>query len=86
MGPLTGAVLGAAVGTAQWLLLRNQVLWAGWWIPVSAVAWATGVGLAPGPGSVVLPRLVLSGVVPGAMTGLTLGLLFLTPKVVDEAA
>jgi len=80
MGPLSGAVIGATTGTAQWVLLRGEVHWAGWWIVTSALAWATGLSLAPASGLVALPRIVLSGVMPAVMTGITLELLLQNPK------
>jgi hypothetical protein len=79
-GLLSGAVIGATTGTAQWRLLRPQVHWAGWWIVVSALAWATGLSLAPASGLVVLPRIVLSGVMSTILTGITLELLLRNPK------
>ena len=79
LGFLSGAVLGIAAGTAQWLMLRSQVHWAGWWILVSALAWGTGraAGLS------VLPRVVLAGAMAGITTGIVLELLLLHPKRVD---
>jgi hypothetical protein len=56
---------------AQWLVLRREVRWAGWWIIVSALAWT----LALGP----LSREPVVGVTPGAMTGIVLGLLLRYP-------
>ncbi len=80
MGFLSGIVIGAVTGTAQWILVRREVHWAGWWIAVSALAWATGLSLAPASGSAVLPRIVLAGVMPSVMTGITLELLLQFPK------
>jgi hypothetical protein len=37
-----GAVSGAAIGVAQWWVLRGLVRNSAWWIPASAVAWALG--------------------------------------------
>lgn len=43
VGPLlAGALIGLAVGVAQWLVLRRHVAAAEWWIPASVVAWAVG--------------------------------------------
>jgi len=81
---LSGAVLGAATGTAQWLVLRPQIHWAGWWIPVSALAWALGMSLAPSSDLVALPRIVLSGVLSAVMTGIVLELLLRFPKPLEE--
>jgi hypothetical protein len=80
MGLLSGAIIGAATGTAQWWLLRRQIYWAGWWIVVSMLAWATGLAI----GLTLLPRVVLSGVMAGMMTGLVLNLLLRTPKPTEE--
>jgi hypothetical protein len=80
LGVLSGAVLGTATGTAQWLLLRRQVNWAGWWVPVSALAWALGISLAPSPELISLRRIVLSGTMPAVITGTVLALLLQVPK------
>ena len=79
-GILAGLVVGAITGTAQWMLLRREVHWAGWWIAVSALAWAISLSLAPDPEAVLLPRVVLSGVMPSLITGITLELLLRAPK------
>jgi hypothetical protein len=71
LGFVGGLVLGATTGMAQWLVLRREVRWAGWWIIVSALAWT----LALGP----LSREPVVGVTPGAMTGIVLGLLLRYP-------
>jgi len=67
-GTLAGPLVGFAVGIAQWLLLRKEVNWAGWWIIVNALAWMTGMNIIPG--------LLTSGALPGALTGLALVILF----------
>lgn len=85
LGALSGTVLGTTTGIMQWILLRRQVRWAGWWIAVSALAWATGLSVAPSSELVALPRIVLSGVMPSVMTGITLGLLLQYPKPVKKA-
>ena len=68
LGLLAGPALGGATGLAQWLILRNEVDWAGWWIIISPLAWTTGLLLVPG--------LLSSGALPGALTGLALTILF----------
>ena len=68
MGFLLGPLLGGVVGIVQWLLLRKEVDWAGWWMIVSILAWTTGLMLMPG--------MLTSGALPGALTGLTLVILF----------
>ena len=68
MGFLSGPLLGTALGIVQWLILRKELEWAGWWIPISIIAWTTGLTLMPG--------FLSSGALPGALTGLTLVILF----------
>ncbi len=65
---LLGPFLGAVLGVVQWLILRSELEWAGWWIPISILAWTTGLTFMPG--------LLTSGALPGALTGLTLVILF----------
>ena len=68
MGFLLGPVLGGIIGVVQWLILRKELDWAGWWTIVSILAWTTGL--------TVMPGLLTSGALPGALTGLTLVILF----------
>jgi len=70
---LGSLITGAATGIAQWLVLREDLHWAGWWIPVSIVAWTTGLALLPG--------LLSTGALAGAVTGIALVLLLPYPKV-----
>jgi hypothetical protein len=35
-------IVGFTIGLFQWLILRNWVQWAGWWIVASIAAWAIG--------------------------------------------
>jgi len=65
---LLGTFLGITVGIPQWLILKREVEWAGWWVIISALAWNTGLTIMPG--------LLTSGALPGALTGLTLVILF----------
>jgi hypothetical protein len=69
---LAGLIAGPLVGLAQWLILRREVYWAGWWIVISAMAWITGL--------TVLPGVLTTGALVGAMTGLALNLLLHYPK------
>jgi len=85
-GVFAGLVIGAVTGAAQWFLLRKEVRWAGWWIAISALAWGTGLSLAPDPESVLLPRVVLSVVMPSLMTGITLELLLRNRKPAEVPA
>ncbi len=84
-GVFAGLVIGAVTGATQWLILRKEAHWAGWWIAISALAWGTGLSLAPDPESVLLPRVVLSGVMPSLMTGITLELLLRNRKPAEVA-
>ena len=74
----------ATTGAAQWLLLRREVHWAGWWILVSLLAWSAALSLAPDFGSNALPPLVLSGVTVAVVTGVALALLLNFPKPPEE--
>jgi uncharacterized membrane protein (DUF485 family) len=67
-GFLAGPVIGITVGNAQWLLLRKEIYWVGWWIISSIIAWTAGLNIIPG--------MFTSGTLPGALTGFTLVLLF----------
>jgi hypothetical protein len=69
---LAGVIIGVTTGTAQWLVLRREIYWAGWWIVISVIAWTTGMALLPG--------VMLTGVMAGAITGLALILLIRFPK------
>ncbi len=53
------AVWGAAIGTAQWLVIRRGLRSAGWWIPATSAGWALA-GIVAG---------ILSGLMGGAVTG-----------------
>ena len=68
MGFLLGPLLGGLVGLVQWTILRKETEWAGWWIVISIMAWTTGLTLLPG--------LLSSGALSGAITGLSLVILF----------
>jgi hypothetical protein len=68
MGLLIGVILGGMVGVFQWYILRTEVDWAGWWVIISIIAWTTGLTLMPG--------LLTSGALSGALTGLVLVILF----------
>lgn len=80
LGLLSGIVIGAATGMAQWGLLRFHVRWAGWWIVVSVLAWATALSVAPASGEMALPPIVMSGVMAAVPTGLAMELLLRNPN------
>lgn len=75
---VSGFLIGTTTGMAQWLILRKEVHWAGWWVVISALAWSTGLNLMPG--------FLTSGVLPGAITGIALALLLCYPKSQGHAA
>lgn len=70
-GILNGAVLGLAVGFAQWITLRNIFHWAILWIFLSGMAWITGFSLMPG--------VLSTGSLAGAISGLAMELLLRNP-------
>ncbi len=63
----SGPLVGLGTGITQWLYLRNKLPLAGWWIPISLLAWTTGITILPGA--------LTSGTLPSALTGLTLVIL-----------
>jgi hypothetical protein len=67
-----GLIFGLLLGTAQWLVLRQHVYGAGWWVLASTVGWAIAfTGLL---GQTVI------GVVAGIVTGLAMDLLLRFPR------
>lgn len=72
MNFLAGVILGLTTGSVQWLILRKELYWAAWWIVINVIAWTTGMALLPG--------IMLTGVMVGAITGLALILLIRFPK------
>lgn len=69
---LEGMMIGLMTGIAQWFVLRREFYWAGWWIVFSIIGWVTGLTLLPG--------VLLTGTMAGALTGLALEILFRSPK------
>ena len=69
---LAGPIFGASTGVAQWLVLRREVHWAAWWIPITTLAWTTGLS--------VLPGILLSGMMAGVLTGIAIELLLRNPR------
>jgi hypothetical protein len=77
---LSGALGGASVGIAQWLVLRRQVSRAGWWVLASSVGLAVGSVVGPDimpdlsraePTFVVgIAQVALRGVQDGASIGI----------------
>ena len=65
---VSAMIIGAGTGLAQWLILRQEFHWAGWWVIISIVAWSTGIALLPG--------LLLTGTMAGLITGIAMQLFF----------
>jgi len=72
LGVLEGLIIGLITGIAQWMILRREVEWAVWWIVFSMIGWITGLALVPG--------LLSTGAMAGALTGLCLEVLLRYPK------
>ena len=67
-----GMFIGLTTGIAQWIVLRRELHWAGWWIIFSVIGWTTGLTLLPG--------VMLTGTMAGTLTGLALETLLRNPK------
>lgn len=85
LAALLGAVGGAVLSFAQWLVLRRHHVGAGWWVPANALAWTLGMPVifwgigvaraAPGPaaGAALLAVVLLAaGGLVGAVHGVVL--------------
>ncbi len=68
---LIGPAIGVAVGVSQWMILREEVHWANWWLVLSTISWTIGLSLLPG--------LLLTGSLAGSVTGIALELLLRYP-------
>ena len=77
--PFGGAVAGASIGVLQWLLLRREVVAAGWWVLASALGWAVAY-LAPWAGPSTLRGATTLGLVIGSLTGIVLVWLLRRPR------
>jgi hypothetical protein len=75
-GPLGGAIIGAAFGASQWLILRRHVRGAGWWVPANVGGFAAGWILAAATPVDGVPAHFVGGSVVGlvlaAITGAAL--------------
>jgi hypothetical protein len=69
---LEGVTIGLITGIAQWVILRREFQWAGWWIIFSLIGWTTGLTLLPG--------ILLTGTMAGALSGICLEVLLRFPK------
>jgi hypothetical protein len=68
-----GMLIGFTTGVAQWMILRHELHWAGWWIIFTVIGWTTGL--------TILPGIMLTGTLSGVMTGLALEILLRNPKI-----
>jgi hypothetical protein len=74
---LTGAVIGASVGVAQWLVLRGKVTGAAWWLAANVAGWAIGwslISLVEDAEGVSTIAVYLVGGVGAAAAGLITGI------------
>jgi hypothetical protein len=94
-GFAVGIIGGAIAGIMQWLVLRQHVSQASWWVLASTVGWAVGGavggdvgGAAVGAGNLAIiadramsgaPVGALGGAVAGSITGIALVWLFQHP-------
>ncbi len=75
-----GAVAGASVGIAQWLVLRGQVSQTGWWVLASTVGLAVGFGVTDVMTAGVIERApfavgeVVTFAVAGGVMGASVGI------------
>lgn len=67
---VTFALIGAALGSIQWLVLRRHFSQAGWWVLASAAGFA--LFAAFGSQIDILALVALLGAIPGATTGAAL--------------
>ena len=68
--------IGAALGLAQWLILRREVfdVKVGWWILLSAAAWFVGWEIITAGLVVPVGADLITSLVTGAVVGLLLGI------------
>jgi hypothetical protein len=74
---LTGAIIGAAVGAAQWLLLFGNARAAAWWVVASIVGWAVGwslISLAEDAAGLSTLMIYLVGGIGAALAGTITGI------------
>lgn len=85
LGILLAALLGALLGTGQWLALRSRAHHANAWIPASAIAWTGGLILSVGgvslasdlsPIGLVIVASAASGLAMGAFVGIVMSYAF----------
>jgi hypothetical protein len=70
-----GTVAGIVCGILQWLVLRQKVAHAGWWVPASTLSLVVGMGIG-GPVAITLgqaERVIESTIVFGILFGVGVG-------------
>jgi len=68
-------ILGSAMGLPQWLVLRQHLSKAGWWVLASAlgmVGYLVGVANPASTLTEIILRVVIVGALSGAITGIAL--------------
>ncbi|MCB9134292.1 MAG: hypothetical protein H6636_02630 [Anaerolineales bacterium] len=70
---LFGLLIGAMIGTSQWMYLRWRIRRAIWWLPATAVGWGLGLPLASLV-TILTGLDVLSAVMYGVIIGASVGL------------
>jgi hypothetical protein len=68
-----GTLIGAMIGTSQWLYLRWRIREARWWIPATALGWGVGLPLALSLN--MLAGFGLSALLYGVVIGAAVGLI-----------
>jgi hypothetical protein len=68
-GLLLFALMGAAIGLPQWLLLRGHIRWASLWVPVSAAGFLSFLWIVAHPVS-TFPELIIVGAISGAVSAI----------------
>jgi hypothetical protein len=87
-GAVAGALVGAVIGSAQWLVIRARVPGARWWVIASIAGWAVGAAVGDAVGYFADGLdLVVAPVVAASVTGIALvALLRPQPGAVPETA
>lgn len=79
IGPVEGAIGGAAIGLAQWFVLRQQFSQALWWVLVNAAIWGLMGSSSLGalgwvtPSTLSVPLRAIYGTIDGVQLGALIG-------------
>ena len=75
---LSGAIIGAWLGVAQWLILRRHVVHAEWWVLATIPAWALGWSLISlAEDSAGFSTSMLVGGIGSALAGVVTGIILI---------